>query len=173
MPVQDYIPWKRRTPTPLKGERPCPGRALRTKLAQLDFDWNRVRTRFYGQFGIIRPEQVEPMLAHTRPDIIEHGDKVEIVLDVPGFSEKDLDVSVDHGVLMVHGERSGGPDACAEKCCVRQERACGKLARHVDLPEGVDVDDADATVRNGVLRVVFAKAAPAGGATKIKVKAAE
>jgi HSP20 family protein len=80
----------------------------------------------------------------------EHNVHVEV--DAPGLTDKDIEVSVHQGDLVIKGERK----------CERQEggydtRCYGRFEQRITLPSLVDADKVEAKLANGVLCVTFAK----------------
>jgi HSP20 family protein len=86
----------------------------------------------------------------------EAGEHFELEAEVPGMTEKDVQVSVDQGAISIKGERKP-PHAL-------------KFARSFTLPTEIDAEKATATVQHGVLTVVLPKAA-AAKPRQIEVKA--
>ena len=41
----------------------------------------------------------------TPVDMVDRKDEITVRVDVPGLTEKDMDVNVDNGVLTITGER--------------------------------------------------------------------
>lgn len=81
-------------------------------------------------------------------DFVE-DDTYVIRADVPGIDpDRDLDVHVEDGRLVVTGERR---EEHHEKN--RSEVRYGSFARTLPLPAGVDADDVTATYVDGVLEV--------------------
>lgn len=89
--------------------------------------------------------------------------------EVPGLSMKDLEVYVEGNELTVKGRRQG----IDEKDCTyhRRERGAGEFARAIRLPVEINPDRVEATLTDGVLKVVLPKA-EAAKARKIKVATA-
>ncbi len=86
----------------------------------------------------------------------ESEGEVEVVAELPGMDESDVDVSVDEGALVIRGERKAEQDREERGYTVR-ERSYGRVERVVPLPDGFDPDSARATFKNGVLTVKLAK----------------
>ena len=95
-----------------------------------------------------------PVARPFRPalDLIEYPDRYEVVADLPGVDQKEVEVEFIEGVLHVRGERTG--DALSDEArAFRRERAAGKFARSIGFRDDIDVDGIDASFRDGVLRV--------------------
>jgi len=95
-----------------------------------------------------------PVARPFRPalDLIEYPDRYEVVADLPGVDQKEVEVEFIEGVLQVRGER-GGDTLSDEARAFRRERAAGKFARSIGFRDDIDVDGIDASFRDGVLRV--------------------
>jgi HSP20 family protein len=82
---------------------------------------------------------------------------VHVYLFVPGVDPSALEISVQGNLLTVSGKReheSGNSDAPTH---YRHERLLGEFRRSISLPEGLDVDRAEARHRHGVCEVVLPK----------------
>ena len=80
--------------------------------------------------------------------------------DIPGMAQKDIEVRIDEGVLIVRGER---PMAAADEKqhrFSRRERRGGKFARRFSLPDTVDTDSVKASYVNGVVELTLPKREP-------------
>jgi HSP20 family protein len=88
-------------------------------------------------------------------DIIESEDTYKILLDIPGLSKNEINVSLKDDVLTVRGERVGELDE--EEIYRRQERAEGVFSRSFALPQNVATNEVNAVFRTGVLTVSMSK----------------
>ena len=89
---------------------------------------------------------------------------------MPGFEEKNIEVQVVNGSLSIKGERTSEKEEKKKEYYV-SERAFGSFERSFPLPEGVDTDMIEASLKNGVLTVTLPKTAEAQKpARKIEVK---
>jgi HSP20 family protein len=107
-------------------------------------------------------------------DISEKDKEFEISAELPGMSEKDIEVKVSNGNLMIKGEKKEEKEE-HEKDYHLSERRYGSFVRSFPLPEGVEVDKIEAAFVNGVLKVKLPKSALAKASEKkieIKAKAA-
>lgn len=95
------------------------------------------------------------------------GDQFVIRADVPGLSEKDVEVTITGDTLSIRGQRTlEVPEGYSVH---RQERCEFRFSRSFNLPTKVDAEKAKATVKNGVFELVLPKAAEAQP-RKISVK---
>lgn len=102
-------------------------------------------------------------------DMIDRKDEVVLRADLPGLVQKDIEVTVQHGMLTIRGERQMEEEDKEEERCYR-ERAFGAFERTLPLPPGVEEDKIRATYKNGVLEVHLQKSKEAKG-RKIEIKA--
>ena len=73
--------------------------------------------------------------------------------DLPGIDpEKDVELTVSHGMLHIEAERRQ-EEKVEEKGYVRRELRYGSLSRSLPLPEGVTGADITATYQAGVLEI--------------------
>jgi HSP20 family protein len=105
-----------------------------------------------------------------RFDVEDTGANLVVSAELPGMTEKDLDVALEGGVLSVRGERKA--DAREGYTLLRRERPALRFARSVVLPVKVDAERTSATVKDGVLTITIAKAREAQP-RKIAVRATE
>ncbi|MDY7026728.1 MAG: Hsp20/alpha crystallin family protein [Spirochaetota bacterium] len=107
-------------------------------------------------------------------DIRETGDSYLIEAELPGFSEKDIDVKVENRVLSISAsieQKHEQKDEKKDEQFLVRERRSETFSRSFSLPEDVDVDRIDGNYRNGVLTLSLAKK-PETKPRNIKVKAA-
>jgi len=79
--------------------------------------------------------------------------------DVPGLTEKDIQLTVTQDSLGLSGERK--LDALEGYSVHRRERGAQRFSRAWALPTHVDSERVEASVKNGVLTVTLPKAAEA------------
>lgn len=89
-------------------------------------------------------------------DIKEDKDAYEVSADVPGVNPKDIDVSLEEGVLTVKGERKA-ENKDEGKGYTRTERVYGNFSRRFTLPDTVDADNISAKTEHGVLTLRIPK----------------
>lgn len=101
-------------------------------------------------------------------DMLDRKDEVVLRVDLPGLEHKDIDVTVEEGMLTIRGERKGEKEAKEEDyyCC---ERWAGSFERSLSLPPGVDAGKIKASFKSGVLEVRLPKVEKAKG-KKVEIK---
>ncbi|OGT91609.1 MAG: heat-shock protein Hsp20 [Gammaproteobacteria bacterium RIFOXYA12_FULL_61_12] len=83
------------------------------------------------------------------------ANQIDIYLFAPGIDPKAMDISIQHNVLIVAGERRLITEAGADY--YRKERYDGPFRRVLTLPDGVDPDRVDARYRDGVLHITVGR----------------
>ena len=89
-------------------------------------------------------------------DIEEHKDAFVLRADLPGVVEKDIEVTVHEGVLLLSGKRSSSREDKTEHGLYR-ERRHGSFRREFRLGEAVNAEAISATYQSGVLTVTLPK----------------
>ena len=100
-------------------------------------------------------------------NVFETKDSVVVESPLAGVDPKDVEVSVQQGVLTIKGE-SQKESEVDEKNYYRKEVRAGSFYRQVALPAKVQEDKANAEFENGMLKVIVPKA-PEMKAKTIKV----
>lgn len=89
-------------------------------------------------------------------DIKEEPNGFVIHADVPGVEPKDIDVTLENGILTIRGQRR--VEAREERDGYRRvERVSGQFFRRFSLPETAAPDGVQAKYSNGVLEVRIPK----------------
>jgi HSP20 family protein len=116
--------------------------------------------------------QAESEILFNAPaDIRETESTVTIRVDVPGFSENDLEVRIAPRRLYITGQRPEASEQQEGKT-VYSERRSGRIFGVLDLPSQIDPDLTEATLAEGVLEITLLKAAEMGKKVPVLAKAA-
>lgn len=89
-------------------------------------------------------------------DVVEEKERFVLRADVPGVDPKDIEVSMDGGVLTVAGERMNESES-SEGGVKRIERFSGRFYRRFTLPETADAEHITAKSDKGILEVSIPK----------------
>jgi HSP20 family protein len=111
------------------------------------------------------------ILLNAPVDIRETETAVTIRVDVPGFSENDLEVRIAPPRLCITGQRPEASEQQEGKT-VYTERRSGRIFRVLDLPSQIDPDLTEATLSDGILEITLLKAAEIGKKVPVLAKAA-
>jgi HSP20 family protein len=101
-------------------------------------------------------------------DVSETEKAVEVKLDVPGVTAKEIDIKLNGNLLTVSGERKEEEEKKG-KTFHRIERRYGSFSRSITLPCKVQEDEVAAEYHDGVLSITLPKSEEAKS-KKITVK---
>jgi len=89
-------------------------------------------------------------------DLVEEEGRFVLRVDLPGLSEDDVNVELEDNVLSISGQRTSEHEGRKDGY-YRVERASGRFARSLTLPEGIDPDALEARFEKGVLELAIPK----------------
>jgi len=87
-------------------------------------------------------------------DILEKNGDMVLRCELPGISEKDIDVRLEGNLLTLKGEKRFEGEAEGDRYH-RVERFSGKFSRSFTLPDTVDMGKIRAEYKNGLLTVTI------------------
>lgn len=117
-----------------------------------------VNDLFGDFFGSWDEEAGVPSRVWTpRADISETDEEYRVMLDLPGVSKDEVDISVENQRLIVQGERKEEKREEDENY-LRVERTHGSFYRSFPLPQAAELDHAQAEYDNGMLTIHVPKA---------------
>ncbi len=96
------------------------------------------------------------LLSGVDVDVIDDGDDIVVVADLPGFEKSDISVQADDHRLRLSAERTEEEEE-EDRNYYQRERKHRKVTRTVTLPVEVDVGEAGASYEDGVLTVRLSK----------------
>lgn len=105
-----------------------------------------------------KDDNSEFAVSHWRPavDIREEKDRYVIHADLPGVQAKDIEITMESGVLTLKGERASEKTENKEGY-KRVERVRGTFYRSFSLPDTADAAKVEAKSKDGVLEIVLPK----------------
>jgi HSP20 family protein len=164
--IKALVPWRS------KSESPATGNDLFAPLAAFRREVDRVFDSFVNGFGPwayngASLQQLIPAL-----DITESDNEFVVSAEVPGVSEKDVDVTVVGDILTIKGEKKAEHEERNDDYGYT-ERRYGAFMRSIRLPFEVKDEQIDAKYDKGVLTIRVPKPAEAQKPVRhIEVKAA-
>ena len=91
-------------------------------------------------------------------DIRERGDHFILEADIPGISEKDIDIEIDNSKLTIKANFEEEKESKKEKYLLH-ERRNSHFLRSFSLSESIDTEKVEASFKNGILTIVAPKKA--------------
>lgn len=89
-------------------------------------------------------------------DIIENDKAFTLQADIPGVDPKDIEISMEKGVLTIKGERRSENVEEGENYR-RVERQSGQFYRRFNLPDSADAEKIEARSEHGVITITIPK----------------
>ena len=127
--------------------------------------WDMLR-RFQQELGRLHEYEGGPVegdrsnmvTSQWRPavDVKEEDTRYVIHADLPGVDPKDIDITMEDGVLTVKGQRQS-ETRDEQVGYTRVERVAGSFYRRFNLPDTANSEGISARGENGVLEVVIPK----------------
>jgi HSP20 family protein len=124
------------------------------------FNWDRVFDRYFGDF--------DHSAGWPAVDVSEDDDNYLVEVELPGLSEKDVEVKVENGVLTIASRKDESREE-KDEGYIRKERRHYSFSRSFSLPDNVDLEKITANFKNGLLDIAVPKA-PAAKPKLIEVK---
>jgi len=101
-------------------------------------------------------------------DIVERKDDIVIMADMPGVGKDSVDITLENKVLTIYGKVDA--EIPEKHKLYISEYGIGDYQRVFNINEEIDRDKIEASVKNGVLKIILPKS-EALKARKIEVKA--
>ena len=95
---------------------------------------------------------------HLVIDVFEKNNEIIVQSAIAGVREKDIDISLSKDALTIKGIRNKLEETNSHDY-LHQEIHWGQFSRSIILPTEIDVDQAKATVKNGLLTIRLSKLA--------------
>jgi HSP20 family protein len=123
-------------------------------LSDFQSQMNQLFDSFLGQNPAAPVERAWTPLC----DVWETPDEMVISVEMPGFTEKDIRLSVTGDQVLIQGERRWEGNDPQKATFHRRERWYGKVERAFSLPLPVESSKVVASYRDGILTVRLPKA---------------
>jgi HSP20 family protein len=138
-----------------------PFEGLRREIDRLFDDFDRGFWRSPSRHSIFDVEpfwqrQLATWSAAPAVDFAEKDSAFEVTAELPGMDEKNIEVKLVNGNLIIKGEKKEEKEEKKKDYHV-SERHFGSFERSFTLPEGVDTDKIGASFNKGVLTVTLPK----------------
>jgi HSP20 family protein len=109
---------------------------------------------FRSRSGML--EGISGTLLKPRLDLGSTDKEYTVSVEIPGVSEKDINLELVHDTLIIRGDKKQEKEE-KNKNFYRLERSYGSFQRTLSLPEDANRDNINADFKNGVLKIVIPK----------------
>lgn len=138
------------------------------ELFDVEREMSDLTRRLFGGSAAVTPSQSGAMWTPAVDVLSRQGDLV-VRAEIPGVDpNRDIDISLEDGLLTIRGERRH-EEKSEKDDYIRFESSYGSFQRSIPLPEGVKPEDVKAGYENGILEVVVPQAAQVPSAKKIPI----
>ncbi len=107
-------------------------------------DDDRFDRSFWGEQGVFAP----------KVEVRERGENIEVCAELPGLSEKDIELSLEDNCILIEGEKRNEFREENEGR-VRSEFSYGRFSRRIPIQDDVDNENIEAKFRDGILTVTL------------------
>lgn len=142
-----------------------------TPFDDIDRLFDRMNRRFADfDYGFDEGNRFDGVthMGGMRMDVVDDGDEILVVADLPGFDKEEITLSVTEKALTISATREQD-ESDESEAYVRRERSSESVRRTVSLPSMVDSDEASASYKNGVLTVTLPKTEPSEDGHRIDI----
>ena len=146
MALGDLIPWNRSRSSVMRRENMSP-------LFAFQDQFNRLFDDFWHDFergGFSKSSS----LGYPRVELSESAQSLTVEAELPGLDEKDVELLLRDGDLVIRGERQSEKEDQERHV---SERFYGRFERRVALPAEVEEDKVSASFKRGILTVTLPK----------------
>lgn len=120
-------------------------------------EMDRMFDDFFGR-GTSRPAPAGWQMLTPAIDIDETGQEIVVTAELPGISDKDVEVSVAGDILTIRGEKRAEHEEKSGDATY-MERRFGSFSRSVRLPFEIKDERVDAKFKDGLLTIHLPKPA--------------
>ena len=157
-------PWSAKR-LPIHREEEHPIYSLQREMNRVFDDFFRAPAwEGFGEFSELATERFMGDVS-PRIDMSETDKELVLKAELPGMTEKDVDISITRDMLTISGEKKQEKEQ-TEKGWYRMERHYGSFTRSIPLPYEIESDKAEALYKNGVLTIRLPKSAVQQKATR-------
>ena len=100
--------------------------------------------------------RIEEGVVSPLVDVLDKGNEYILTADLPGVEKGNISIDVKDDVVNIIAKKEFEEEEEKEGY-IRRERSFTGFRRSIRLSEGVNIDKADATFKNGVLELILPK----------------
>jgi HSP20 family protein len=162
----NILPLRRRgNSLPTRRENDSPVMAIQNEM-------NRMFDQFFSDpFAMLSVPTLRSAAEFMpRIDVSETDVAMQVIAELPGMDEKDIQLTIENDALIISGEKKNDLEEKG-KNFHRVERSYGSFQRVIPLVSEVQEDKVEASFKNGVLKITLPKTIAAAKQThKIEIK---
>jgi HSP20 family protein len=115
---------------------------------------------FFQRAGAPAARSTElPAAVRARMDVIDKGDRYEVLVDLPGVKKEDISIDIEGARVAIAAETKSQRETKDGERVLHTERYAASYARTFELPAEVTEEGAEASFDNGVLTLALPKRA--------------
>ena len=88
-----------------------------------------------------------------KTDIKEHDNNYELIVDLPGFSKDNINISIENGYLEISAKTTSDKEENEKGKYLRRERFEGEYKRSFYVGDNITEDEIKASFKNGILKI--------------------
>jgi HSP20 family protein len=134
-------------------------------LAKLQRQMNRMFDDFFSGADL-SPFFEKTEMFMPKVNVSENDKQVKVSAELPGIDEKDIELSMEDGILTIRGEKKQEHEDNDKQNGYYYESSYGSFSRSIDTGSEVDEDNIDANFKKGVLTITLPKKESAREKTK-------
>jgi len=104
----------------------------------------------------VEEETIDKVIYSPQTDIYEDKESIYVVMNVPGVSDDNVDLSMEDGILKVTAVQSRFELTDYKK--ISSSDPEGTFKRSFKIEDDVDIDNISAIIKDGVLQITLPKA---------------
>ncbi len=147
--------------TPYNGRRPGP--AFFEDFDSIFDDFRRSFDNLMmpwlpGEYSL-RSGQDRQTVHYAPLDLIDEGDHYKVRVELPGMTRDDVEVNISYGGLSIQAQKEEKSEKEHENY-LHRERYYSSFRRDIRFPEEVESQNAEGTMKDGILELVIPKREP-------------
>ena len=88
-----------------------------------------------------------------KTDIKEHENNYELIVDLPGFSKDNINISIENGYLEISAKTTSDKEENEKGKYLRRERFEGEYKRSFYIGDNITEEEIKASFKNGILKI--------------------
>lgn len=118
----------------------------------------------------VKPLHGDPLPQNIKVDIQEQNGLYSIQAELPGVKKDDIHVDIEGAVVSIKAEIKQQDQSTEGERSLRSERYYGSVSRSFELPQEIDLERAEASYDDGILKLILPKKAQGESSRKLAIK---